>query len=254
MYCTDVSNNHYSIQECQVSEESRFEAIFADFTKAIKSQDEQLIQKYLDEGIYSYIEEYERRLTYRPILSIIQDASETNNMRIVKQLFDGGFANEARRRSFHNRLDEDEWYLSEDVHQFINIPWVYKNLPLLELFLQYGAKPNKTWLTHRPLDDCIESSNPEESIDLLVKYGADVTLVDWQTGNTLIQSVILDNKHFQKKHSFELKERVILKFVEKGVDINAKNNAGQTALDMADSEEMRQLIHRIVYLSEAHTR
>ena len=73
------------------------------------------------------------------------------------------------------------------------------------------------------------------TIDLLVKYGADVNAVIDDFGNTALMQLFVP--HSSKNKVYLVKPEIVEAFIKHGADINAKNNKGVTVFDYAKEKD-----------------
>ncbi len=78
------------------------------------------------------------------------------------------------------------------------------------------------------------------TIDLMVKYGADVNAITDEFGNTAL--MLLFVPHHSKKRVYLVKPEIVRAFIKHGADINAKNNRGVSVLDYVKRTNRPEII------------
>ena len=79
------------------------------------------------------------------------------------------------------------------------------------------------------------------TIDLMVKYGADVNAITDEFGNTALMQLFVP--HYSKKKVYLVKPEIVEAFIKHGADINAKNNRDVSVLDYVKRTNRPEIIN-----------
>ena len=80
----------------------------------------------------------------------------------------------------------------------------------------------------------IRCQNPN-TIDLMVKYGANVNSIYIEGGNTVLMALLVP--FYKKKQKYLVKPEIVEALIKHGADVNAKNDDGKRVLDYANGRK-----------------
>ena len=80
----------------------------------------------------------------------------------------------------------------------------------------------------------IRCQNPS-TIDLMVKYGANVNSIYIDGGNTVLMALLVP--FYRKKQKYLVKPEIVEALIKHGADVNAKNDDGKSVLDYANGRK-----------------
>ena len=109
----------------------------------------------------------------------------------------------------------------------------------VQLLLEYGADPSikdKTGQTALFYTTCWNVVCYDEIIDYLLEYGANINEVD-NDGNTALLQIAHEEIEGDRTH---------IDLIERGIDVNIRNNAGETALSIARKHGHEYLISELL--------
>lgn len=106
-------------------------------------------------------------------------------------------------------------------------------VPVIDLLLEHGADVNAlTEKSHRSVLDvhCATWATPPEVLSFLIEHGANVNQVNmW--GDTPLHTLARGGLPLEDEHIENF-----FRLLKGGVDVNIRNNAGETALDLATEQ------------------
>ena len=82
------------------------------------------------------------------------------------------------------------------------------------------------------------------TIDLMIKYGADVNAIRDEFGNTTLMQLLVP--HYSNNHKYLAKPEIVETFLKHGADAKAKNSKGITVLDYAKYVNRPEIINMLI--------
>ena len=82
------------------------------------------------------------------------------------------------------------------------------------------------------------------TIDLMIKYGANVNAIIDEFGNTALMQLLVP--HYSNHHEYFVKPEIVETFLKYGADAKAKNSKGITVLDYAKDANSPKIINMLV--------
>ena len=82
------------------------------------------------------------------------------------------------------------------------------------------------------------------TIDLMIKYGADVNAIRDEFGNTTLMQLLVP--HYSNHQKYLVKPEIVEAFLKHGADAKAKNSKGIAVLDYAKDTNSPEIINMLV--------
>ncbi len=114
-----------------------------------------------------------------------------------------------------------------------------KRPDILELLLKAGLDPNKRYGVHRPAEQRkfpiagVAFNGRLDLMQVLLKHGARMSVTTFE-GNTLLHVASLENKPGNRE--------VVAFLLKKGMNREAKNKAGERAIDIAKRKKYKEMV------------
>ena len=96
------------------------------------------------------------------------------------------------------------------------------------------AKLDKNFIDTFLYAVAIRCQNPS-TIDLMVKYGANVNAMYVEGENTVLMALMVP--FYKKNQKYLVKPEIVEAFIKHGADVNAKNLDGKSVLDYANGRK-----------------
>lgn len=82
------------------------------------------------------------------------------------------------------------------------------------------------------------------TIDLMIKYGADVNTIIDEFGNTVLMQLLVP--HYSNHQEYLVKPEIVETFLKHGADVTARNSKGFSVLDYAKHINRQEIIDMLL--------